>query len=111
MKDKLKQEAREELDLIMPTNASEIKDFIDSLIDKVSKAKDEERWCGTCKGCSNGHPSFWKTIVQSKEWGKWYKHASKNHLFDVDESQECGWMSLNHWNSFLEFIKTLQLKP
>lgn len=59
------------------------------------------------------YPSFWKTIVESKEWKLWYKEqmrrfaddARTEGVFDIDESQECGWMSPGHWEEFVKFIK------
>ena len=60
-------------------------------------------WCGF-------HPSFWKTIVESKEWKLWYEEqkrrlsADGEKLFDVDASQECGFMSPEHFKEFLGFI-------
>ena len=55
--------------------------------------------------CSDGeHPSWWLSIVKTPQWEAWYKHASKNMLYDVDECQECGWMSEAHAKDFLAFI-------
>jgi len=61
--------------------------------------------------------SWYSTIVNSKEWGKWEKEQRKRFrngekfgyegCFDIDESRECGLMSENHWQSFISFIKTL----
>ena len=66
------------------------------------------------------YPSFWKTIVESKEGKAWYKEQMarfsrmsklpmgkpwKEAVFDVDESFECGWMSPTHWKSFVKFIR------
>jgi hypothetical protein len=68
------------------------------------------------------YPSFWKTIVESKEGKLWYKEMMKRfskmadapigkateHCFDIDESWECGWMSPAHWEEFTKFIKKLK---
>jgi hypothetical protein len=68
------------------------------------------------------YPSFWKTIVESKEGILWYKEMMKRFskmvdapigkatkdCFDIDESYEAGWMSPAHWKSFVKFIKTLK---
>jgi len=77
-------------------------------------------WEFPCKGCKNPHPSFWKTITQSKIWEKWYKEQMKRMenckcfdsvdrctctIFDIDESQECGNLSENHWEAFMDFCK------
>jgi hypothetical protein len=79
--------------------------------------KNQEQVYGT-----KAYPSFWKTIVESKEGKAWYKEQMARfsraddrpmgtkpteELFDVDESFECGWMSPAHWRSFIKFIKTL----
>jgi hypothetical protein len=64
------------------------------------------------------YPSFWKTIVESKEGKLWYKEMMKRFskmadapigkatkdCFDIDESYECGWMSPAHWKEFVRFI-------
>ena len=80
-----------------------------------------------CKICEKDrygdreYPSFWKTIVESKEWKAWMKKQNKLFskfvasqcdkssmpIFDVDESHECGWISPRHWKEFVKFIKTL----
>jgi len=57
-----------------------------------------------CEGCPDGHSSFYKTIVESDEWAAWEKVAHE-HGFDVPESQECGWLSPEHWQAFLAFTK------
>ena len=66
----------------------------------------EEHTCywSACVGC-NGHSSIHKTLVESPEWRKWYKYASENHLYDVDETMELGIMSEGHWKDFLKFVK------
>lgn len=52
------------------------------------------------------NPSIYDTLIHSPEWKAWYKYAGENHLFDVDETQECDWMSPEHFKAFVEFIKT-----
>jgi hypothetical protein len=64
----------------------------------------KERWIGKCSGCSDGHPSFWKTIVESKEWKDWEKEQIENPQFDIDESRVCGWLGEKHRNAFFNFI-------
>ena len=59
-------------------------------------------WEQKCKGCGT-HDSIWKTLVTSKSWKKWYKHASENMLYDVDECQELGIISAKHFNDFIKF--------
>lgn len=61
------------------------------------------RYWEPCDGCKDGHPSIWKTLVESPQWKAWYDHASKNMLYDVDESQELGVMSPKHFQDFMRF--------
>ena len=57
--------------------------------------------------CSDGtHLSWWRAIQSTPEWKQWYNYASKNHLYDVDECQECGWMSAKHAKDFMNFMTT-----
>lgn len=72
--------------------------------------------------CSDGsHSSFWKVVVESKEWELWEKEVSrrmnrhnKNHskiykgVWDVDECRECGWISPEHFRDFLKFVKKIK---
>ena len=46
------------------------------------------------------------TLLKSKEWKEWYKYASKNMLFDVDETETVDMMSDGHFNSFIKFTKS-----
>ncbi|MDE2098441.1 MAG: hypothetical protein KGL39_14405 [Patescibacteria group bacterium] len=54
-----------------------------------------------CKGCKNGHDTFWKTVVESPQWKEW--EAANTH-FDVDECRACGHISQNHFQAFLGFV-------
>ena len=47
-------------------------------------------------------PSFWNTVVRSPQWKLWEKVAYSRG-FDIDESQECNWLSPEHFQAFLEF--------
>ena len=67
------------------------------------------RYWEPCRGCTDGHPSFWKTIVESKEWKAWEKVANEKG-FDYDESRECGWFSPSHFKAFLEYTHSLPLR-
>lgn len=57
------------------------------------------------------YPTFYRTITNSKEWKEWVKWNEKNTekegiiTYDICESTECGWLSKEHWNAFLNFIK------
>ena len=62
-----------------------------------------------CEGCPNGHNSFWKTIVESKEWKEWEKVAYENG-FDWSESTECGWLSPQHFQAFLDWTTEERFK-
>lgn len=58
--------------------------------------------------CSDGkHPSWWQSIIKTPQWDAWYEHASKNMLYDVDESFECGAMSEKHAKDFLNFVAAI----
>ena len=59
----------------------------------------------SCGGCSGGHPSLWKTIVESKEWNAWKKCKDSWKHWDFMECEEFGIMSNSHWNDFVKFIK------
>ena len=61
--------------------------------------------------CSDGnHSSFWKSCVESPEWQLWYAEvirrmsSGKGKNYDVDECQEVGWISADHFASFMEYI-------
>ena len=57
--------------------------------------------------CSDGiHDSIWKVLVTSKHWEEWYEHAEENMFYDVDETQELGMMSPQHFEDFINYIKT-----
>lgn len=66
-------------------------------------------WEQKCKGCGH-HDSMWKSLVSSPEWKAWYKHASENMLYDVDECAELGIMSAKHFKDFMEFSWTWTTK-
>jgi len=56
------------------------------------------------------NPTFYDTVINSKEWKAWAEHLHQEALqerlhFDIAESVECGWLSENHWNAFIEFTK------
>lgn len=62
-----------------------------------------------CKGCPEGHASFWKTVIESDEWKLWQKEQSKNPTRDMPECEELGIISADHWKEFVQFIKKNQL--
>lgn len=62
-----------------------------------------------CSGCGK-HQTIAGALLKSKEWDKWYKYASENMLFDVDETLTVDAMSDEHWNSFMKFLNNEVLK-
>lgn len=96
---------------VVPCPKSEAHRRITDIIALANQEAEEHAYNSPCNGCSEGHPSFWKTIVESGAWSKWEKEVawrlSKGELegaFDVDESRECGWFSPEHFREFLKFI-------
>jgi len=49
--------------------------------------------------------TFHQTIVRTKEWQAWKEHndypASR---FDCAETEETGFFTMKHWNSFMKFL-------
>ena len=65
-----------------------------------------------CIGCKNGHSSFWRTIIESREWKKWKKYNFKKSLsgnWDFSENEELGILSEGHWKAFVKFLKIRSL--
>lgn len=54
---------------------------------------------------NNDFPTFYETIVASKEWQEWEKMAYRRG-YDWAESTECGWLSSGHLKAFFRFVKT-----
>jgi len=84
---------------------------------KQTKEKPNPNYWKACTGCPDGHSSFWRTIATSPEWQAWYKEQQKRfhklsegknvkEIYDINESQECGWLGKEHWASFVKFIKS-----
>ena len=80
-------------------------------------AWDAEHFTYSCK--DGEHESFWRTVVTSPEWIAWEKEVARRlrrlangatrktgPVFDVDECQECGWISPEHFHAFLQFCKS-----
>jgi hypothetical protein len=55
-----------------------------------------------------GHPTFYGTVVSSKEWQAWVKENEQNPKWDVHESMETGWLSPGHFSAFLNFTKNYE---
>ena len=53
------------------------------------------------------YPTFYGTIVDSKEWKEWVKKNEEDPKWDVHEAMETGWLSPVHWLAFLNFVRGL----
>ena len=51
-------------------------------------------------------PTFYRTVVTSPQWIAWRDHAHE-YNFDWAESTECAWLSPEHFQAFISFVKTL----
>jgi len=59
--------------------------------------------------CGDGfHSSFWKTVIESPQWQLWKKVMEKGEVpeRDMPEVEECGWISPEHFQDFLKFVKS-----
>jgi hypothetical protein len=65
-----------------------------------------DRYLTPCSGCfaQGGHPSFWKTVIESPQWDKWKKYAWKKMLYDFPEVEELGCISPKHFQEFIAFV-------
>lgn len=77
--------------------------FLRKSLTRIAKVTERNAYWSPCLGCPEGHPSFWKTIVESDEWKRWEEVANEKG-FDYDESRECGYLSPEHWQAFLAFL-------
>ena len=93
---------------------SEIQQHIKDCPQCNQEEKDRAYW-KPCLGCKEGHPSFWATIIKSKEWEQWEKEISRRMhnkkkskiytgCWDTDECRGCGHFSPEHWKEFIEFL-------
>ncbi len=57
-----------------------------------------------CKGCLDGHSSFWKTVIESPQWNLWREHQRKNPTRDMVEVEELGHISAGHFQEFIAFV-------
>lgn len=75
-----------------------------------------------CCGCGDGHPSFWKTVIESPQWKKWSKEINRRmkigkivnnkfnkSVYDMSEVEELGIISPGHFQEFLKFCKKNKL--
>lgn len=56
------------------------------------------------QGSKDTYNSFWKTVITSPQWQAWAKKNRKETRWDIDECEECGWISEEHFQEFLQFI-------
>lgn len=61
----------------------------------------------TC--CGGQHQTIAGAMLNSKEWKAWQKYNYLDPQFDVDETQEVGDMSDEHWQAFIKWIKSPQI--
>jgi hypothetical protein len=65
--------------------------------------------------------TFYDTVVKSPQWKAWYEEIMRRHsinadggkwednkTFDIDESQECGWLGDEHFQEFIKFCCATQ---
>lgn len=52
------------------------------------------------------YPTFYGSIVDSKEWKEWSMVAHE-YGYDWVESTETGWLSPGHWLAFLNWVRGL----
>ena len=65
-----------------------------------------------CKGCPKGHNSFWKTIIESKEWKDWKLFNELRVIkskWDFSDCEELGILSPSHWHAFIRFLILFEL--
>jgi len=60
-------------------------------------------YCQPCGGCKDGHPSFWKTVIESPQWKKWHEYAGPKMLYDFPEVEELGIIGERHFQDFIKF--------
>lgn len=58
----------------------------------------------TC--CGGEHQTIAGALLKSEWWKKWYKHASREMLFDVDETYGIDAMSDRHFEAFIEYVRS-----
>jgi hypothetical protein len=83
--------------------ANFISQSLDQALDAQADKLESERYWVPCAGCQDGHPSFWKTVIESKYWKEWAEYANKNLLYDIDSCEECGVISAQHFDEFMNY--------
>ena len=54
------------------------------------------------------HNSFWKTVISSPQWREWAKKQREECRWDTVEAEDCGWLSDEHFQAFLEFVRNVK---
>lgn len=91
--------------------------FLSDLKKVIEEAK-EPFWWSACGGCPEGHSSFWKTVLESRQWQLWSIEQNRRmHLladrelpkelmvYDMPEVECGGIISQRHFQDFMKFIK------
>lgn len=100
----------------------DLENFISQELKVQEERLEKERYLQPCGGCPEGHNSYWKSVVESlqwegwqkeqmRRWGEWRKSGDKNlpyGIWDIDESQECGSISQEHFQDFLKWLNQSQ---
>ena len=121
---KTNNELREKLEKIIwrhynPGSALNVEELLDEIMPLLSSQdtcpdcdpKDEHidpkdssttRISRPCSGCGK-HQTIAGALLKSGQWKKWYDNASKNMIFDVDETEMIDAMSDEHFQEFMKF--------
>jgi hypothetical protein len=73
---------------------------------KIPHKQEGHGWSKDCSvyHCSDGeHTSWWVAIASTRQWKEWREHADM--LYDIAECEECGWMSKEHAQAFLDYVE------
>jgi len=64
------------------------------------------------------NPTFYQTVIESLQWKLWEREQARRFnegpsgktwekVYDMAECMECGWISQNHFQDFLDFVGEL----
>lgn len=62
-------------------------------------------YCSPCSGCKDGHPSFWKTVIESPQWKEWSKEQQEHSTRDMPEVEEMGDYKPRTFSGVLEVLQ------
>jgi len=89
-------------DLLDTREKMNVADWTDKLLSLFEPMGSEDflrhYYNAPCPGCPDGHPSFWKTVVESPEWKAW---VASRPSYDIAECEEVGIISKKHFEDFL----------